>query len=470
MRYFRLGPGGRTCDGVSRRNVLGVGTLSALGLALPALLQARAAAGTPERGARSFGKAKSCIFLFHFGGPSQHETFDPKPDAPAEIRGEFGTIPTTIPGYRICDLLPLTARQMHLVSVVRSVFHDDEQHNNAGYQLLTGFKPKPLPNTVADLAGPKASDHPSFGAVLAHQKPRRGSIPAWVQLPYEMVNGVPYPGQTPGCLGGRYGSFWIKGDPSDPKFEVPDVSLASGLTESRMERRRAVLHGVDGSRQGGPAARELSTYQERALDLVTGAATRSACRLEAESPGLRDRYGRNRFGQSVLMARRLIEAGVGLVNVHTIGTAAELFPFCVTWDTHGNNFKDLKNLILPVQDPGYAALLADLEQRGLLEETLVVWMGEFGRTPKINASAGRDHWPYVFPAVLAGGGIRRGVVYGESDAQGAYPTADPVTPQDIAATIYHCCGIPPETHLTDREGRQFPLCTGTPIRGILEGG
>jgi hypothetical protein len=447
-----------------------------LGLALPDLLSLRAAAATmpaPAGVPRSFGQAKSCIFLFHFGGPSQFETFDPKPEAPAEIRGEFGTVATSVSGYRICEHLPLTAKQMHLVSVVRAVNHDDEQHNNAGYQLLTGFKPRPLPNTVADLAGPKPTDHPSFGAVLAREKPRSVGIPAWVQLPYEMVNGVPYPGQTPGCLGSRYASFWIKGDPSDPQFEVPDVSLAPGLTAARMERRRGVLHRVDAGlpRTGTAApARELSAYQERALDLVTGAATRSACRLDGEDPRLRDRYGRNRFGQSVLMARRLIEAGVGLVNVHTIGTAAELFPFCITWDTHQQNFRDLKGLILPVQDLAYAALLADLEQRGLLDETLVVWMGEFGRTPKINGGAGRDHWPYVFPAVLAGGGIRRGIVHGASDAQGAYPASDPVTPQDIAATIYHCLGIPPDTHLADREGRLFPLCGGTPVREILEGG
>lgn len=472
MLQFPLGPGGKQCDGLSRRDALSLGALPLLGLMLPELLQARAAAEAPRprRSARSFGKAKSCILLFHMGGPSQHETFDPKPDAPAEIRGEFGTIGTSIPGYRVCELLPLTAKQLHRCTVIRSLTHDDSQHNNAGYRMLTGYRPPLLPDSI--LASPRPDDYPPYGAVAAKLKGNARGVPPWISLPYLMVNGPAYPGQGAGFLGGACEPFWIKGNPNLPGFGVDGLSLPSGVTERRLAARRSILATLEAVRRDLDAPRsfqELGVFQQRALDLATRPATRDACRLEREAPALRERYGRNIFGQSALLARRLIEAGAGLVSVYTIGSAEEDLPNRqVHWDTHANNFKDMKNVIMPIQDPAYAALLEDLDGRGLLDETLVIWMGEFGRTPKINIVAGRDHWPWVFPVVLAGGGIRRGLVYGESDDHGAYPRADPVSPEDLAATIYHCLGIAPETMLADLQGRQAPLCAGTPVWDLLD--
>jgi hypothetical protein len=442
---------------ISRRDILQLGALGVCGLTLPGLLEARGAPVTPVVAASGRpGLAKSCIILFQQGGPSHHDTFDMKPEAPAEIRGEFQPTATRLPGYRVCEHMPLIARQAHRFAVVRSVHHNDPQHNNAGYATLTGTRPVLLPNTVEALARPRPDDHPPFGAVLS----RLRSAPApWVALPYPVVNGVPYPGQTAGLLGARCEPLWLRPDPKKGDFVFPDFEPPEGFSPSRFRSRQHLLQSMDRNPQPDTVA-DMTTFQARALDLLTSAATRRALRLEQEDPRLRDRYGRNVFGQSCLLARRLVEAGVSLVNLYSVGFDGFPGPLPLSWDTHWDNFKYLKESILPIQDRGYAVLLEDLAERGLLDETLVVWFGEFGRSPQINKQGGREHWPAVYSVVFAGGGVRGGAVHGASDKYGAYPVANPVTPQDVAATIYHCLGIDPEMRLPDRVGRPVEVGSG----------
>jgi hypothetical protein len=445
---------------ISRRDILQMGALGACGLSLSGLLQAR-----DRSPSRRLGRARSCIVLFQQGGPSHHDTFDMKPEAPAEIRGEFRPIASRVPGYRVCEHMPLTARQAYRFAVVRSVHHNDPQHNNAGYATLTGTKPALLANTVEALARPRPDDHPPFGAVLTRLRP--GPAP-WVSLPYPCINGVHYPGQTAGFLGARCEPLWLRPDPKAGEFVFRELELPEGSSPDRVRGRERLLRDI--GRGNGPGATDMTTYQARALDLLTSPATRRALRLDQEDPRLRDRYGRNVFGQSCLLARRLVEAGVGLVNVYSVGFDGFPGPLPLSWDTHWDNFKFLKDGILPIQDRGYAVLLEDLAERGLLDETLVVWFGEFGRSPQVNKQGGREHWPDCYSVVFAGGGVRGGAVFGASDKNGAYPTANPVTPQDVAATIYHCLGIDPETRLPDRLGRPVEVGSGgKPILPILVG-
>jgi hypothetical protein len=390
--------------------------------------------------------------------------YDMKPDAPVEIRGEFRPVATSLPGYRVCEHMPLTARQAHRFTVVRSVHHKDPQHNNAGYAALTGTRPALLPNTVEDLARPRPDDHPPMGAVLTRLRP--GPAP-WVSLPYPAVNGVLYPGQGAGFLGARCEPLWLRPDPKASEFVFRDLELPDGVSTARVSGRENLLR--DMGRAARPSAQaDMSTYQTRALDLLTSPATRRALRLDQEDPRLRDQYGRNVFGQSCLLARRLVEAGVSLVNIYSVGFDGIPGPLPLSWDTHWDNFKFLKEGILPIQDRGYAVLLEDLAQRGLLDETLVVWFGEFGRSPQVNKQGGREHWPDAYPVVFAGGGVRAGTLFGATDKNGAFPTENPVTPSDVAATIYHCLGIDPETRVPDRLGRPVEVgCGGKPILPIL---
>jgi hypothetical protein len=348
--------------------------------------------------------------------------------------------------------------------VVRTVQHDDTQHNNAGYQSLTGTKPPLLPNTVEALAGPRQDNHPPFGAVLGRL--RQAATP-WVALPYPCVNGIWYPGQTAGFLGARYEPLWLRPDPRQNDFVFHELRLPEGVSTSRLRHRERLLHDIDRGANPG-ASVDMTAFQARAVDLVASEDTQRALRIEQEDSRLRDRYGRNVFGQSCLMARRLVEAGVPLVNIYSVGFDGYPGPLPLSWDTHWDNFKFLKEGILPIQDRGYAMLLEDLAERGLLEDTLVVWFGEFGRSPLVNAQAGREHWPFVYSVVFAGGGVRGGTIFGASDSRGAYPVSDPVTPQDVAATIYHCLGIDPETRVSDRFGRPVEIGSGgKPILSIL---
>jgi hypothetical protein len=279
-------------------------------------------------------------------------------------------------------------------------------------------------------------------------------------LPYPCVNGIPYPGQTAGFLGARHEPLWLRPEPRAGDFVLRELELPDGLAPTRLRDRERLLRAVNGSpSRVGPVA-DLTAHQARAVDLLTSAATRRALRLDQEDVRLRERYGRNVFGQSCLLARRLVEAGVTLVNIYSVGFDGFPGPLPLSWDTHWDNFKFLKEGILPIQDRGYAALLEDLPDRGLLEETLVVWFGEFGRSPQVNRQGGREHWPAVYSVVFAGGGVRGGFLHGASDRDGAYPLANPVTPQDVAATIYHCLGVDPETRLHDRLGRPVEVGSG----------
>ena len=455
----------------TRRDVLQLGALGACGLSLPSLWKLRAAQASDTRGgsATSFGKAKSCILIFHYGGPPHQDTYDLKPDAPAEVRGEFQPIATNVPGYFICEHMPRMAAQMHRVALVRSVSHEDTQHNNAAYKMLTGHNRGVLANVEAALAGPKPDDHPPFGAVLTKLR----DLPApWISLPYEMVNGVPYPGQAAGFLGPRFEPLWMKGNPNLAGYSVPGLRSPADVNADRLNQRAGLLAELDRSHDlaaHSAAPRGMKMFQARALELLASESLQHAVRLDQEDARVRDRYGRTVIGQSCLLARRLVEAGLPLVTVYTIGNDGPHPGTQTTWDTHVNNFTDLKQKILPIQDVAFAALLDDLAERGLLDETLVVSFGEFGRTPKINTnSGGRDHWPFVFSAVFAGGGVQPGIQFGTSDKIAAYPASNSVGPPDVAATIYHCLGIDPKTPITDRQGRLFEVASGgEPIRGIL---
>lgn len=463
----------RLCDGLGRRAWLRVGGLN-LGLGLGELLGARRAnASAPEaHGAaegRSFGRARGCIQLFLLGGPPQHDTWDPKPDAPVEIRGPLGSIDSATPGLRVGELMPRTARLTERIAVLRSLATADNAHSSSGYWMLTGRPHTPRQSENARPGFP--NDAPALAAIVQQLSQRAGPLPAAFRLPEEIWNTgrIVWPGQDAGFLGPGAEPWLLACEPQQPTFEVPGVSLPRDLPPLVFDGRRRLLdqlnaHFARAERAGGL---ERWTHLERqALDLIGTGRGAGAFRLDEEPAAVRDRYGRNRFGQSVLLARRLIEAGVALVQVNWTRMPGDTQD-SPAWDTHRGNDERLRSHLMPIMDQAYSALLEDLDERGLLNETLVVWCGEFGRTPKINPRGGRDHWGHVFSAALAGGGIRGGQVVGCSDADGAYPLDDRHEPQDLVATILHLLGIEPETMLRDRQGRPIPASTGTPIAAMV---
>jgi hypothetical protein len=445
--------------------LLRVGGLTSLGLGLPQLLATRA---TAAQG--TFGQAKACIVLFLVGGPPQHETWDPKPEAPADVRGAFGTISTSLPGLTVGELMPQTAKLAHRVSVLRAVSTSNNIHSTSGYWMLTGHE---HPNNSVEVAGEfSPNDWPCFGAMVKQLRPARGGLPASVTLPEPIMNnpGILWPGQSAGFLGRQWDPWLLACDPSAKDFTLPLLSLPVDAPLTRLDERRSLLTQYNQRLD----ALERSELPERfagsaaqAWDLLRGGAARQAFRLESEKPELRDRYGRHKFGQSCLLARRLVEAGVSLVQVNWPREAGDLQVGNPCWDTHQKNAERLKTALMPPMDQGYSALLEDLAQRGLLEETLVVWMAEFGRTPKINGAGGRDHWGKVFSVALAGGGIRTGCVYGQSDRVAGEPRDGLVLPQDLSATIFHCLGIEPHAALHDQQGRILAVSEGRPIEGVL---
>ena len=470
-----LGPksGATLCDGVSRREWLRVGGLGAFGLSLPQLVRGRttiASPSIPNPFSGSFGKAKSCIVLFMLGGPPQHETWDPKPDAPSEIRGDLGSIATATPGLRVGELMPQTAKLTDRIAVLRAMATDDNAHSSSGYWMLTGYPHSPKNSENALPGAP--NDWPSMASVVRHLKGDATSIPGSVRLPEEIWNTghILWPGQDAGWLGNHADPWLVTCDPSKADFRVPTLSLPSDMTSERLVARKALQELMNqklDALQSSVSAQRWALWQNKAIDLLRTNTAQQAFAIERESEATRERYGKNRFGQSVLLARRLVESGVSLVQVNwTRGETDE--NVAPAWDTHAKNTERLKNALMPPMDQAYSALLTDLEQRGLLDETLVVWMGEFGRSPKINPSGGRDHWGHVFSAALAGGGIQGGAVYGQSDRQGGYPLDGRVEPQDLTATIYHCLGFRPETELRDRFNRPLAISKGHPIEAILQ--
>jgi hypothetical protein len=458
----------------TRREFLRAGGLGWFGLGLPAALRARASSSAGRGG---FGRARACILLFMWGGPAQQETWDPKPEAPEQFRGEFRPIATEVPGIAISEHFPLLARQARRLAIVRSVHHRDVDHTSATHELLTG---NPTPRG----SGRPEEDWPHFGAVLARRGRgrERTALPPFVQMRPTVADGAPRfveqsHGQGGGWLGPAWDPFTIDDDPNAPGYRVGQFRLPEEVGPGRLGDRRRLLARVEAQARAlehNAQVQALDSHYARAYDLLTARRALEAFDLSREDPRLRSRYGLHPHGQAVLQARRLVEAGVPLVTVFWQNDG--LTNVSVYWDTHNRNFLDLKTRLMPAADQAFSALLEDLEARGLLESTLVIWTGEFGRTPRVGQGVvggagagrdGRDHWPHCFSSVLAGAGIRGGTVYGASDRVAAYPARDPVTPADLAATIYHLLGIDPAQELHDALGRPHRLCPGAPIAGLL---
>ncbi|HTU18645.1 MAG TPA: DUF1501 domain-containing protein [Gemmataceae bacterium] len=447
--------------GLSRRQLLRIGGLGAFGLSLARLFQAEAAAagGSPS----SASRLRHCILIYFYGGVSQLDTWDLKPNAPREVRGEFRPIATTTPGIAIGEHLPHCAQVMHKMAIVRSLHHGMRNHNSAAVEALCGHTP-----LLGDreLLGDSGNSFPCYGAVVSHQLPRLRQVPSHVALPHVMYNVVTLPGQSAGFLGAAYNPLQISHDPNDPRFRVDELTLPADLSLARLESRRSLLALLDRQKaraERSAAEKAMSVHQQRALGLLHSPPVRRAFDLSREPIRLRERYGRNRLGQSMLLARRLVEAGVRFVNVNDKVRNGQL----ANWDSHENNFARLKNDLLPPADQALTTLIEDLDARGLLESTLVVALAEFGRTPRINKNAGRDHWPDCFSIVLAGGGVQGGAVYGSSDGIGAYPASDPVSPADLAATLFWRFGLSSATEIQDLTGRPYRLAEGQPLRRLF---
>jgi hypothetical protein len=400
-------------------------------------------------------RAQAVILLFMWGGPSHLDTLDPKPHAPAEIRGEFQPIRTKVPGIQISEHFPRLARLAHLYTIIRSMGHDDPAHLSPVHHLMTGHV---APTPKSDAAPATRQDHPHFGAMLARLRPAPAGVPTCVLLPWLVSHpaapGGTAPGQHAGWLGTAYDPFVISADPNHPDFRIAGLEADTAVWHSRYE----LLQTLD-RRALAPA---YSPLRDRALNLLTSQRLAQACDLSREPVAIRERYGRHTFGQSCLLARRLVEAGVPLVCVHWPNDGAAF------WDTHADNFRGLKHRLMPPADQGTATLLEDLQARGLLDRTLVVWVGEFGRTPKITpGNAGREHWPFCYSALLAGAGIRGGTTYGASDKIGAYPTTPPVSPADLTATIAYALGLDPQQEIHDRLHRPLPLTRGQALTALF---
>ncbi len=464
-----IGPPQRLCDRLSRRAMLRVGGLASLGVTLPGLLAStRAADDTNQsRGRRHFGKAKRCLMLYMWGGPSHIDLYDLKPDAPVEYRGPFNPIRTATPGFRIGELMPQLAKHTDKLGLIRSVTHTDNNHSTGAHWMLTGRKHE----RSAENFNARQTDFPHIGSVLSKLAPVESKLPTFVSLPEVIATtaGAVTPGQGGGILGRRYDPFSITEHPDKPDFKVPNLTLPNGLSRDRMRTRVDLLKQFDRSRRlldTDQRVADLGAYQQQAVNLVTSRQTYEAFNLDAEPDTMRDAYGRGTFGQSLLLARRLLESGVKLVTVYWHRDKPGVD---TTWDTHKSNFKQLKNRLVPQVDQPLATMFDDLKSRGMLDDTLVIWTSEFGRTPKINKNdGGRDHWGPCNSVWLAGAGVPGGQVYGESDKHAAYPKSDPVTPGDLTATIYHLLGLKPDSVIYDRLERPLPIAEGEPLWRFLQ--
>ncbi len=447
----------------TRRRLLQIGGLGLLGL------DWRRAMAAEDKPGRS-PKAKSVIFLYQFGGPSHLDMFDLKPAAPEAIRGPHQATATSLPGLSICDQLPRLAKLMDRVTLVRSVHHEMKNHNSAAYYALTGHAPPSDDIRLRD----SLELYPSYGSVVDALAPGTDQMPSFVAFPHVLRDGEITPGQHASFLGKAHDPLLVTEDPNGPNFRLPELSLPANLTPERLENRRQMQELVD--RQSrlldySAEARGLDDYYQRALAMLNSQQVRRAFDLSSEPLQLRDRYGRHTYGQSCLLARRMVEAGVKFVNVYFSNTIGGQSNTSGGWDTHGFNntrmFPIIHDYHLPLTDQTLPTLLTDLEERGLLDTTLVVWMGEFGRTPKINENASRDHWPGCYSVLMAGGGVRRGYVHGASDRIGARPARDPVRPDDLAATMFHLLSIDPQTEVHDANNRPLAIAGGRPIFDIL---
>lgn len=450
-------PNHRHQIGLSRREVLQAGYSGLLGLGLPALL-----AGGARAGESASGRApKSMVIVFLTGACSHHDTFDMKPDAPAEIRGEFKQIATTIPGYQICEHLPQLAQRAHKYAVLRSLSHNDNNHLMSTHHVLTGEK---QPGGFFDKVASR-DDWPCYSSALSFLRPRNDGLPTGVNLPTFLREGpLTWPGQHAGFLGQSFDPWQITDDPQKRDFRVDALTLAPGIDVPRLDRRQSLLGDVNRQQsqlEEVAQSLRLQKDQQLAFSMLTSSKLSQAFNLQQETDAVRERYGRNTTGQSLLLARRLIQSGVPIVQAN-IGRVQN-------WDNHGNIFPTLKDRLLPPLDQGVSALLDDLESCGLLQDTLVMMLGEFGRTPKINKERGRDHWGPCFFGVFAGAGVRGGQVIGRSDETGAFPATRAFSPNDIGATVYHLLGLPPEAEVHDRLGRPVRLNRGEVIEPLFTG-
>jgi hypothetical protein len=450
-----------------RREFLRIGG----GLALADLLFPRCLLASPANSVSTAGEARSCILVYLLGGPPHLDMWDLKPDAPAEVRGPFRPIATALPGVHVCEHLPRLARLSERYALVRSVSHNNHNHTPMIYYTLTG-RPVEQPGQDNDVRPPQRGDFPHVGAVMASLKPVPPGLPGFVAIPELAVRSslqgefkrarTPLRGGGGGFLGPLFDPLAVNGEPGR-REAIPALGLPQDVSGERLERRAALLSILE---QRGPALRLARTHGELrdqavVLTGLAGASSRQFS-LDGEPLAVHERYGSHRFGKALLLARRLAGAGVPMIAVHF-----NEMTVCDGWDTHSKNFEALKTELLPMLDQSLSALLEDLEQRGQLRQTLIVVMGEFGRTPKINSNAGRDHWGLCQSVLLAGGGIHGGQVFGSSDRIGAYPAANPVDPVDIHATMFHCLGLDPEQIVYDNLRRPYPLSTGRIITSLL---
>jgi hypothetical protein len=449
-------PSPRRCDGFSRRDFLRIGTLGWGGLTLADALRARSQAAEAGRGASD----RSVILIWLDGGPPQHETYDPKPGAPAEYRGPLKPISTVLPGVQVSELLPRHAQILDKVSLIRSLHHDNGDHYAAAHWMLTGY----LGSNAINMA----PQYPSAGSIIARLRgPKRPGMPAYVGLPHTHSVGIVPGYHGAAYLGSAYNPFIADGNPASEKYQVPNLSLPAGVNPSRLEGRRDLIDAYTRIRRALDATGlpdSFDRFEQEALSMVLGPEARRAFDLSKEDPRLRDRYSRHQWGQSALLARRLVEASVRFVTL-TLGG----------WDFHSSLEKGMHR-VLPILDATVSALIEDLDRRGLLDSTIVIVMGEFGRTPRMNKRGvpgsdpvpGRDHWGRVMSVLIAGGGIARGRVVGASNARGEYPRSRPLRPQDLMATLYHQLAINPETTFSNRAGQPIKIgSNGEVIRDLL---
>jgi len=469
MLSWNAPTGPRTCDGVTRRELLRVGGLSVAGLTLPGLLRAQAAGATArDNGTKKVGTARSVIIFCTNGGTGQMDSFDPKPDAPAEVRGPYTGTGTNVPGLRINEKLPGLAKHADKFSLLRSLHHTDTVHPSALYWTLCGAK---IPRAVTPESGTMSrEDRPHFGSVAAKLLPNRKDLPPFVMMPVAMgPNGPEWPGQFAGFLGSAYDPYRVNSYAGEPGFSPGAVASDPALSPARLDARRHLLAQVaTGAKylEEKAATKALDPHYAKAFDMIGSPAAQEAFDLDREPRAVREAYGEHTFGQQCLLARRLVEAGTRLVQINwprsNVGGRGG-----AGYDTHANAFKLIEENLYPATDRAFAALFADLADRGLLDETLVIFFNEFGRTPKINANGGRDHWPFCYSILLGGGGVKGGRVVGASDKTGAYPASDPYRPEDLLATIYHCLGVDPDAVLYDGLQRPHHLIDGKPIKALL---
>jgi hypothetical protein len=453
-------------NSITRRHALKVGGLGLLGLAMPQLLRTEALVEAQKIKAR----AKSVIFLFQWGGPSHLDMFDMKPDAPEGIRGPHKAISSSADGIQVSEHLPKTAKIMDKVTLIRSMTHTMKNHNSAAYYALTGHAPATDDQRLRD----SLDLFPGYSSVVDKLAPSSGVLPTAVSYPYVISDGSVTPGQHASFLGKTHDPLLVLQDPNAPVFSLPELSLPEAIPFERLQARRGLQQMIDSQARlldFSAQARGLDGYYERAITMLQSPKLREAFNLSAEPEAVREAYGRTTYGQSCLLARRLVEAGTKFVTVYFSEGIGGQSTERGGWDTHGFNntrmFPIIEKYHLPITEHTLPTLLNDLDQRGLLDTTLVVWMGEFGRTPNINKNSSRDHWPQCYTTLLAGGGVKRGFVYGASDKSGAYPAENPVRPDDLAATIYYALGIEPHTEVQTLAGRPVLIADGKPITDIF---